>query len=589
MISYDASSLDSNRTLLQEFHRIEDYLKANPVYKCYALQDDYVVGTSQYELADLVASESELAEGDVVIFANAYYGFVSSVGEEYFSVINVASVKGPQGSQGPQGPQGPAGADGDTGAIALVYRNVNEVANFSPTLVAPYQFNLDRFNRTPVLDDIFMGIIKDLTSGNTYVGMFRVSLIGDSTVNGALQPKAVQINGVDGVDGSAGPSALCYDRNIAFTRSADAQQLISVTLPFANFNRTPELNQDFVGILEDSGVCYVAQCEVQTISGTNVTSIVASDINKITGTDGVDGQDGTDGTNGKEALTTVQILTTGVEPAINQVKTLSASYFNRTPDTNEICPIIIVYNSTRTYQAIIQVVSVSNYQCQILNVVEISGTNGTNGTDALTYNDVYQNNYDTSITDYQALSLTKFNRTPILDEHLIYVYKNTTNGKSWLLEGQITNVGPVYASVMVVGLAETTGSSGTTLNKYTYEVTTQNSVSTTVYGNIYKVVTGAKGNVIIGIVDGSNNVRYSFVNQRSSGAIDLSCIQKVYNSQTSSTDFLFNGVTILSDTGSTVNMGRLIIGQNGITTDTTNFLTYCTITITYYNDTQLHS
>ena len=526
MISYDASSLDSNRTLLQEFHKIEDYLKRNPVYKCYALNQNYVSGVSQYSIADLVASESELAEGDVVIFANAYVGFVSSVGEEYFSVINVSNIQGPRGPQGIQGPQGPAGADGQDGedgadgqdgqdgVDALFYDRVMIV---EPVVDTTYVFNPSYFNRTPVVsEDEFYSLWHVSASNKSYL---TINLVQSQLTSGYIC-RVLAVLEVSGPAGVAGPSALCYDRNIPFThqggggsleaftvgdtlangdkihfdttkgnelgtylatltytqenpfafllnandlpfiaavgqdgiyalsigetfvystqavaeagiiegfQNLDAngdftivaegtatvsaiydtnpatwngvifgvegesqpvsEQLISVTLPFANFNRTPELNQDFVGILEDSGVCYVAQCEVQTISGTNVTSIVASDINRLTGEKGADGQDGTDGTDGtngtdgKDALVCNAIYQPETNPSLNQYISLNSSYYNRTPIVNEYYPLIWKGANSRSFVCMMRVDSVPGaVSSQVISYLETTGAQGASGT-----------------------------------------------------------------------------------------------------------------------------------------------------------------------------------------------------------------
>lgn len=380
-IHYDISSLDSNKTILETLHRIEKYLKDNPIYKVYAINTPYVAG-KQYNLTDLVASDSTLAEGDVVFFTNNYYAFVSAVGSEVFSVANASYFKGETGAQGAQGEQGEAGKDG---ADTLWYKNnilISTAEQFTALLnEASHSFSTAYFNRTPKVGDNFMVFVYLTYAKETYWLQYQVSAVSGGSTTAVYQNSYAKLTGAKGDTGATGKTALVYGETIPFSRGESSIQLIEQALPFANFNRIPELNEDFIAILHDTLTLkdYIANVEVQTInSGSQVVSAcVASNIALITG---ADGQNGTNGTNGKDALTTIKILTTGVEPAISQTKTLSASYFNRTPDNNEVCPIIIVYNSTRTYQAMIRVLSNTNYTCEIIDVVETTGAQGAGST-----------------------------------------------------------------------------------------------------------------------------------------------------------------------------------------------------------------
>ena len=164
-IHYDISSLDSNKTILETLHRIEKYLKDNPIYKVYAINTPYVAG-KQYNLTDLVASDSTLAEGDVVFFTNNYYAFVSAVGSEVFSVANASSFKGETGAQGAQGEQGKAGEDGTDGVDALVCIVPYNSTNTAPTQGLIINGSALNFNRRPKLNDRFI-LIWNVTSTNS--------------------------------------------------------------------------------------------------------------------------------------------------------------------------------------------------------------------------------------------------------------------------------------------------------------------------------------------------------------------------------------------------------------------------------------
>ena len=119
MLNYTPSQLTENKTLLEEFLRIRDYLEANPLYKVYYAGTNYVAGVLTYAMTTITLKEGEkLGVGDVVLFANAYYAKVEDVSEDVttFTVSQGVNIRGPQGATGATGPQGPQGATGATGA-----------------------------------------------------------------------------------------------------------------------------------------------------------------------------------------------------------------------------------------------------------------------------------------------------------------------------------------------------------------------------------------------------------------------------------------------------------------------------------------
>lgn len=119
MLNYTPSQLTENKTLLEEFLRIRDYLEANPLYKVYYAGTNYVAGVSSYAMNVVTLKEGEkLGVGDVVLFANAYYAKVEDVSEDVttFTVSQGVNIRGPQGATGATGPQGPIGPTGATGA-----------------------------------------------------------------------------------------------------------------------------------------------------------------------------------------------------------------------------------------------------------------------------------------------------------------------------------------------------------------------------------------------------------------------------------------------------------------------------------------
>ena len=116
MIGYNPSHLNKNETLLEAFHRVEAYLKANPQYQVYQSSVPYQEYTDEYTLNSIVVPEgSTVSVGDVVFFSNSYYAVIAAVYELTFSVETAVSFRGPQGPQGPLGPRGPQGSQGPQG------------------------------------------------------------------------------------------------------------------------------------------------------------------------------------------------------------------------------------------------------------------------------------------------------------------------------------------------------------------------------------------------------------------------------------------------------------------------------------------
>ena len=404
-------------------------------------------------------------------------------------------IKGQQGQQGPAGDDGQAGADGKD---ALVY-NSYMTALQTPIVNTNANIDNDQFNRDPVVGDVFEAFFVNSTTGHTYFIIYQAVAIVSSTVT---QFKVKYVIDITGAQGASGKIALVYDQTISFTYSA-SQQLITADLPFANFNRTPELNEDFIAILKDSGVEYLANCEVQTISGTNVTSIVASNITKVSGADGT------------------------------------------------------------------------------------NGTDGTNGVDALAYTEIYRYAGALSVSDSVSMTLTKFTRTPIANEKIVFVYEDTVNNLTYQVQANIDSVGETTAAVTIEYLYQLTGAqgqagTGTTLNKYT--------ATNITLAKINSIVGNAKGS-IDGNID--FNIGASRINFNAKGLYKIE-----------GTNLHFSGDTIANISGvnyycfidanlaygSLQTASGILINLSDGTVSTPSSITYASTytTIVYYNDSQLH-
>ena len=107
MIGYNPSHLNKNETLLEAFHRVEAYLKANPQYQVYQSSAQYQEGTQEYTLNTIIVPEgSKVGAGDVVLFSNVYYAVITSVSETTFSIDTATNFRGTDGTNGKDGTNG---------------------------------------------------------------------------------------------------------------------------------------------------------------------------------------------------------------------------------------------------------------------------------------------------------------------------------------------------------------------------------------------------------------------------------------------------------------------------------------------------
>ena len=228
MIGYNPSHLNKNETLLEAFHRVEAYLKANPQYQVYQSSATYQEGTQEYALGTIVVPEgSTVGKGDVVLFSNVYYAVITAVSETTFSVETATNFRGAQGVQGPKGDTGATGDKGETGLAALMYtKNV---------ILGPYasfSTDLDGYNRSPQINDICLftssntnlvinGIIEEIRPDTQQVIVRKESVLSTRGPQGESGPK-----GENGKDGNA---TLLYSGELS--ESITAVEAAQITRP----------------------------------------------------------------------------------------------------------------------------------------------------------------------------------------------------------------------------------------------------------------------------------------------------------------------------------------------------------------------
>lgn len=226
MIGYNPSHLNTNETLLEAFHRVEAYLKANPQYQVYQSSATYQEGAQEYALNTIVVPEgSTVGKGDVVLFSNVYYAVITAVSETTFSVETGTNFRGVQGEQGPKGDTGATGAKGETGLPALMYSK-NVILGPS----ASFSTDLDGYNRTPQINDIcayyssntiVSGTIEEIRPDTQQVLVRKISILSTQGPRGESGPK-----GENGKDGNA---TLLYSGELS--ESITTAEISQVTRP----------------------------------------------------------------------------------------------------------------------------------------------------------------------------------------------------------------------------------------------------------------------------------------------------------------------------------------------------------------------
>ena len=323
-----------------------------------------------YTLRGEYDATASYAYNDVVFYNYCFYR-VSD--EEATAIVGVVptnttywqqvtgSIRGQAGSQGNPGPAGQDGQNGQDGAPTLFSYNT-PTANQLPAQGITIKYNTTTFNRTPVQNEEFLGTF--MYNNELYMGMLIVVTVAspDTSCNLISYAKMTGPTGAAGQDGTNGKDALFYDKTIQpFTWSGDSTQLLTgLELRFSNFNRTPGLNEDFVGILYDSSTqkTYIAQCEVQAIGiGNYVSEVVASQIHQLSGPAGADGQDGEPGVTGLMLPIIVEVTSNPTSLTTIEINT---GYFNRRPRSEGGEKITIFIRNTVNQQTFISDAITSN-------------------------------------------------------------------------------------------------------------------------------------------------------------------------------------------------------------------------------------
>lgn len=240
MLNYTPSQLTENKTLLEEFLRIRDYLEANPLYKVYYAGTNYVAGVLSYAMSYVTLKEGEkLGVGDVVLFSNAYYAKVEDVSEDVttFTVSQGVNIRGPQGATGATGPQGPQGATGATGATGAQgpqgeagVDGKNTWAISYDNLVVPGDQNIYPLPTNAKAGDFIVIAWKQSSTSLTGLAPGYIKSVGSTVSDNIVSVSSVILtNGEQGPQGEAGNAMYIY--NGLLDSSVANVQVSQITIP----------------------------------------------------------------------------------------------------------------------------------------------------------------------------------------------------------------------------------------------------------------------------------------------------------------------------------------------------------------------
>lgn len=240
MLNYTPSQLTENKTLLEEFLRIRDYLEANPLYKVYYAGTNYDAGVLTYAMATITLKEGEkLGVGDVVLFSNAYYAKVEDVSEDVttFTVSQGVNIRGPQGATGATGPQGATGATGPQGATGAQgpqgeagKDGINTWAISYDNLVVPGDQNIYPLPTNAKVGDYIVIAWKQSSTSLTGLAPGYIKRVGSTVSDNIVSVSSVILtNGAQGPQGEDGNAMYIY--NGLLDASVADVQIAQITIP----------------------------------------------------------------------------------------------------------------------------------------------------------------------------------------------------------------------------------------------------------------------------------------------------------------------------------------------------------------------
>lgn len=181
---------------------------------------------------------------------------------------------------------GTNGTNGTNGKDALVYPNVIQTG--APTIGAMKVLVSTDFNRTPVINDEFIGVCQYETN-KSFIAVWRVQLVSGENVtcnivNFVITTGATGQKGADGTNGTNGKDGA---DGVGFYYTTDASTGTSgISTLLSNIMPSGIKVDDF--LVNANGKV----CQVTEISGTNVSAQYRTSIKGATGATGSPGATG---------------------------------------------------------------------------------------------------------------------------------------------------------------------------------------------------------------------------------------------------------------------------------------------------------
>lgn len=181
---------------------------------------------------------------------------------------------------------GTNGTNGTNGKDALVYPNV--IQSGAPTVGAMKVLVSTDFNRTPVINDEFIGVCQYETN-KSFIAVWRVQLVSGENVtcnivNYVITTGATGQKGADGINGTNGKDGA---DGVGFYYTTDASTGTSgISTLLSNIMPSGIKVDDF--LVNANGKV----CQVTEISGTNVSAQYRTSIKGATGATGSPGATG---------------------------------------------------------------------------------------------------------------------------------------------------------------------------------------------------------------------------------------------------------------------------------------------------------
>lgn len=181
---------------------------------------------------------------------------------------------------------GTNGTNGTNGKSALVYPNV--IQTNAPTVGAMKVLVSTDFNRTPVINDEFIGVCQYETN-KSFIAVWRVQLVSGENVtcnivNYVITTGATGQKGADGTNGTNGKNGA---DGVGFYYTTDASTGTSgISTLLSNIMPSGIKVDDF--LVNANGKV----CQVTEISGTNVSAQYRTSIKGATGATGSPGATG---------------------------------------------------------------------------------------------------------------------------------------------------------------------------------------------------------------------------------------------------------------------------------------------------------